>query len=328
MVRFNSIKIVSIMKKLCFLCILIIVGCANENSLEKEIEAIPIDLNISRFDQVFLNATPSDLPKLKEVYPLFFPSSVADSTWVYTMRDPLQKELKQEIDLVFTDFASVQKDITSVLQHIKFYFPKYKTPTVYTVTTEDYRKKVILYQDVILVALNTYLGENHKYYEGIQNYIVQNFRKEMIPVDIADEFAYAQVIPSRNRSFLSKMIFHGKAQYIKSVLLPKASTALQFGYTEQQIHWSEANEAQIWTHFIEKELLYSTDNKLDARFLNLAPFSKFYLELDSESPGGIGRYIGYRIVDAYMKNNDVSLQELIEKSTEEIYNNSKYKPRK
>jgi len=300
MFRFNVIKIDRIMKKLCFLWILIIVGCANENSLEKEIAAIPMDVNISRFDQVFLNATPSDLPKLKEVYPLFFPSSIADSTWVYTMQDPLQKELKHEIDLVFTDFASVQNDI----------------------------KKIILYQDVILVALNTYLGENHKYYEGIQNYIVQNFTKEMIPVDIADEFAYAQVIPSRNRSFLSKMIYHGKAQYIKSILVPKVSTALQFGYTEQQVKWSEANEAQIWTHFIEKELLYSTNNKLDARFLNLAPFSKFYLELDSESPGGIGRYIGFRIVDAYMKNNDVSLQELIGKSTEEIYNNSKYKPRK
>jgi gliding motility-associated lipoprotein GldB len=328
MFRFNTIKIDSIMKKLYFLFVLIIVGCANENSLEKEIAAIPMDVNVSRFDQVFLNATPSDLPKLKEVYPLFFPSSIPDSTWVYTMRDPLQKELKQEIDVVFTDFASVQNDIISVLQHIKFYFPEYETPAVFTVTTEDYRKKIILYQDMILIALNTYLGENHKYYEGIQNYIAQNFTKEMIPVDIVTEFAYTKVRPSRDRSFLSKMIFHGKVQYIKSLLVPKASTAMQFGCTERQTNWAAANEVQIWTHFIEKDMLYSTDNKLDARFLNLAPFSKFYLELDSESPGGIGRYIGYQIVDAYMKNNDVSLQELIGKSTEEIFNNSKYKPKK
>ncbi|MBC8753316.1 gliding motility lipoprotein GldB [Kordia sp. YSTF-M3] len=316
------------MKKLFFLCVLIVVGCADENSLEKEISAIPIDVNITRFDQVFLSATPSDLPKLKEVYPLFFPSSIPDSTWVYTMRDPLQKELKQEIDITFADFSTVQRDIKSLLQHLEFYFPEYNPPKIVTVTTEDYRKKIILYQDMILIALNTYLGANHRYYEGIQNYIVQNFEKEMIPVDIATEFAYAQIRPSRDRSFLSKMIFHGKAHYIKTLLVPKASAAMQFGYTERQVNWAAENEAQIWTHFIEKELLYSTDNKLDARFLNLAPFSKFYLELDSESPGGIGRYIGYRIVDAYMKNNDVSLQELIGKSTEEIFNNSKYKPKK
>jgi gliding motility-associated lipoprotein GldB len=328
MFRFKTIKIEIPMKKLLFLCVLIVVGCADENSLEKEIAAIPLDVNVVRFDQVFLNATPSDLPKLKETYPLFFPSSIPDSTWVYTMRDPLQKELKQEIDVIFEDFAPVQRDIKSVLQHIQFYFPQYEKSKVFAVTTEDFRKKIILYQDMILVALNTYLGADHRYYEGIQSYIVQSFEKEMIPVDIASEFAYMQIRLSRDRSFLSKMIFHGKAQYIKSLLVPKASVAMQFGYTERQVNWAAENEAQIWTHFIEKEMLYSTDNKLDARFLNLAPFSKFYLELDSESPGGIGRYIGYRIVDAYMKNNDVSLQELIEKSTEEIFNNSKYKPKK
>ncbi|QHI38390.1 hypothetical protein IMCC3317_37820 [Kordia antarctica] len=316
------------MKNIVYILLLLVIGCANENLLEKEIAAIPIDVNVSRFEQVFLNASPSDLPKLKEVYPQFFPSSIPDSTWVYTMRDPLQKELKQEIDAVFTDFAPVQKDIVSVLQHIKFYFPEYGTPEVFTVTTEDYRKNIILTNSMILIALNTYLGGNHKYYEGIQQYIVQNFEKEMIPVDIANEFAFSQVQPARERTFLSNIIYYGKVQYIKSLLVPTVSKAKQFGYTERQINWSAENEAQIWTYFIEKELLYSTDNKLDNRFLNLAPFSKFYLELDSESPGGIGRYIGAQIVDAYMKNNDVSLQELLVKTPDEIFNNSKYKPKK
>lgn len=317
------------MKKILYFCLLIIVfSCADENSLEKEIAAIPLDVNITRFDQVFLSATPSDLPKLKEVYPMFFPSSVPDSTWVYTMRDPLQKELKQEIDIVFDDFASVQRDVTSVLKHIKFYFPEYKNAKVYTVTTEDYRKKVIMYNDMFLIALNTYLGANHKYYEGIQQYIVQNFEKDIIPVDIANEFAYAQLPPTRDRTFLGKIILHGKAQYIKSLLVPTISEAKQFGYTEKQMNWANGNEAQIWTYFIEKELLYSTDSKLDNRFINMAPFSKFYLEIDNESPGGIGCYIGYRIVSAYMKNNDVSLQELLSKSAEEIFNNSSYKPKK
>jgi len=316
------------MKKLLVLCLLIVIGCAKENPLEKEIMAIPMDLSINRFDQVFLNATPSDLPKLKEVYPMFFPASIPDSTWIYTMRDPLQKELKQEIDIEFEDFAPVQRNVKSVLQHIKYYFPTYNTPKIFTVTTEDYRKKVILYQDMILVALNTYLGADHKYYEGIQQYIVQNFEKEMIAVDIANEFAYRQIPLNRDRTFLGKIIFHGKVEYVKSLLVPNVSQALQFGYTKEQGVWAKDNEAQIWTYFIEKELLFSTDNKLDNRFINIAPFSKFYLELDNESPGGIGCYIGYQIVAAYMKNNDVSLQELLSKSAEEIYNNSKYKPKK
>lgn len=316
------------MKKLVYLCLLLVIGCAEENSLEKEIATIPLEVNVVRFEQIFLDAKPADLPKLKEAYPLFFPSSIPDSTWIYTMNDPLQKELKTEVDAVFNDFAPVQRDIKSVLQHIEFYFPEYDPPKVYTVTSEDYRKKVVLFQDKIFIALNTYLGANHKFYEGIQQYISNSFVKEMIPVDIASEFAYTQVPTSRERTFLSKMIYYGKIQYITSLLVPNASTAMQFGYTERQADWAAANEAQIWTYFIEKELLYSTSQKLDARFLNLAPFSKFYLELDNESPGGIGRYIGYNIVKAYMENNDVSLQNLLGKSSEEIFTNSKYKPKK
>jgi hypothetical protein len=32
-----------------------------------------------------------------------------------------------------------------------------------------------------------------------------------------------------------------------------------------------------------KEMLYSDDQKLTSRFINPAPFSKFYLEIDNES---------------------------------------------
>lgn len=313
---------------ICFSVLSLLIGCEKENKLEKEIAAIPIDVNVARFDQVFLNATPSDLPKLKEAYPMFFPSSIPDSTWVYTLNDPLQKELKKEVDAVFSDFAPVEVSIRSVLKHISFYFPEYELPEVFTVTTEDYRKKVILTKDMMFISLNTYLGEKHRFYEGLQKYIVQNFQKEQIPLDIASEFAYGQIPRNRERSLLSKMIYYGKLQYLKALLVPKASEAAQFGYTKTHMDWANDNETQIWRYFIEKELLYSTDSKLDNRFIKMAPFSKFYLELDNESPGGIGRYVGYKIVDAYMKNNDVSLRQMLTKSSKEIFNNSKYKPKK
>jgi uncharacterized protein YjaZ len=67
---------------------------------------------------------------------------------------------------------------------------------------------------------------------------------------------------------------------------------------------------------------------LASRFINPAPFSKFNLELDSESPGRLGQYMGWQIVRAYAENNDVSLQEILSMNAEDIFNNSKFKPRK
>ena len=65
-----------------------------------------------------------------------------------------------------------------------------------------------------------------------------------------------------------------------------------------------------------------------ARFINPAPFSKFYLEIDNDSPGMVGRYIGWQIVRSYMENNNSTIQKLLTLNAEELLNKSKYKPKK
>ena len=59
-----------------------------------------------------------------------------------------------------------------------------------------------------------------------------------------------------------------------------------------------------------------------------APFSKFYLEIDNESPGRMGVYMGWQIVTSYMKRNDVSMEELAILDADLIFQNSRYKPRR
>ena len=84
----------------------------------------------------------------------------------------------------------------------------------------------------------------------------------------------------------------------------------------------------MWRYFIEKKLLYDTDQKLIPRFINPAPFSKFYLEIDNESPGRVGSWIGWQIVRSFMENNEVSLEQLLQMDAKEIFERSKYKPKK
>ncbi|MNL23930.1 hypothetical protein D3C87_1453440 [compost metagenome] len=59
-----------------------------------------------------------------------------------------------------------------------------------------------------------------------------------------------------------------------------------------------------------------------------APFSKFYLEIDNDSPGRVGAWIGWQMVRSYMKNNNVTLPELLKTDNKEIFEKSKYKPKK
>ena len=112
------------------------------------------------------------------------------------------------------------------------------------------------------------------------------------------------------------------------ILLPEISDAEKIGYTPEQITWCQENESYMWRYFMQEQLLYSSDSKLPSRFINTAPFSKFYLEIDNESPGRVGTWIGWQIVLSFMKNNDVNLQQLLQMDPIEIFQNSKYKPKK
>ena len=124
------------------------------------------------------------------------------------------------------------------------------------------------------------------------------------------------------------MIHEGKKLYLLDLYLPLKSDVLKIGYTDQKYDWAVTNEEQVWKYFIENNLLFSTDTKLNKRFLEDAPFSKFYLSEDKNSPGRIGQRIGLQIVRSFMQNNKVSMQEMIKMDAKELFEKSKYKPKK
>ena len=172
----------------------------------------------------------------------------------------------------------------------------------------DYNNKVIYANDKLIIALELFLGKKHKFYADFPEYLTQNFEERQMMPEVASSFALGVLPAPSDKTLLSEMIYYGKELYLKDVLLNKDFTdAEKIGYTPEQIAWSEENEAFIWSYFIEKQLLYSSDSKLPNRFINVAPFSKFYLEIDNESPGRIGRWIGWKIVRSFMENNEPPL---------------------
>jgi gliding motility-associated lipoprotein GldB len=319
-----------IFRNLLFLgVILAFIGCKEADPVAEKIAAIELDINVSRFDREFAQARAGDLPVLKERYPFLFPAQYPDSLWIAKLQDTLQLELLGEVALVFKDFDRQEEELEGLLKHIVYYFPNTVVPEVITLTSEvDYNNRVILADSLLLIGLDNYLGEEHRFYKGIDRYIAQNLDKKYLLSDVASAFANRVVQFPEKRDFLSRMIFYGKILYLKDKWLPLATEGEKIHYTDDQIAWAAANEDQIWRYFIERELLYSTDHGLGPRFLEPAPFSKFRLELDSESPGRLGRYLGWKIVRAFMENNKVGLKNMISLPADEIFRNSKYKPNK
>lgn len=321
------------MNKLIFILLivaqLLFNSCTEEDKTAKEIDKISVTIDVSRFDQDFAATTADNLMVVKNKYPYLFPQQYSDSVWIAKTKDTIQQELNTEVQKAFPNFDTETKDLELLFKHIKFYYPKFPVPQVVTLTSDvGYENRVILADSLLLIGLDNYLGANHKFYTGFQGFVASGLDKQYLVSDVATEFC-SHVMPNqKGRTFLDQVIYYGKQLYLKDKLMPFQSEEQRIVYTPEQLAWAKANEEEIWKYFVERELLFSTNKQLQLRFLDPAPFSKFQLELDSESPGRLGRYMGWQIVRAFMENNKVTVQQLIAIPAEEIFKKSNYKPKR
>lgn len=310
------------------LLLVLMVSCDKKSKVEKAVEAIPVALKVDRFDQAFFEAKPNELANLKAEYPFFFPEGTPDAVWIDKMQNKDWRALYAEVQKKFPDFNKQTTEIEDLFKHFKYYFPETVMPKIYTVIAEmDYHNKAIYADDKLIIALELYLGKSHQFYT-FPEYLKQNFEERQMMPDIVSSFAVRKIPPPTEKTLLANMIYYGKELYMKDIMLPDYTDAEKMGYTPEQITWSQENESYIWRYFIEEDLLFSTDAKLENRFVNMAPFSKFYLEIDNESPGRIGQWMGWQIVRSFMENNEVSLQEMLKMDAKQIFERSKYKPKK
>jgi gliding motility-associated lipoprotein GldB len=319
------------MKKLFLLLTVLLAfsSCDKKAKIESAIEEIPVSMKVTRFEQAFFEASPESLPQVKIQYPDFFPKDVPDQVWIDKLQHPQWRELYAEVEKKYKNFDNQKEQIEDLFKHIKYYFPTVQVPHIYTAIGDmDYLNKTIYAHDKLIIALELYLGKEHRFYDEFPAYLKQNFESRQIVPDVVSSFAFGILPPSRDKELLPLMINAGKELYLKDILIPEYTDAEKIGYTPEQIQWSQENESFIWTYFIQKKLLYSSDSKLPNRFINLAPFSKFYLEIDNESPGRIGQWIGWQIVRSFMENNEVSIQNMLKMDPKEIFEKSKYKPKK
>ncbi len=314
---------------LFFSLAILFISCDHETKNTVDVSGVSVNFHVERFDIDFYEFNGENLQELKQKYPVLFPESTSDSIWGAKMKDKDELELYLETKKVYSDFSNTEIELSNLFKHIKYYNQSFKSPDVITILSNiDYEYRIIYSDLLLLISLDAYLGKTHPFYNDYPAYIRENNTQERIVVDVANQIIQTQFRSPVNRTFLNKMITAGKKLYLLDMYLPSKSDYLKIGYSKEKLAWAKANEEQVWRYFIEENLLYSTETKLNKRFLEEAPFSKFYLAEDAQSPGRIGQWIGWQIVRSFMQKNDVSLQSLLSINNDEIFKKSNYKPKK
>jgi hypothetical protein len=302
-----------------FIFLLNILACSQEEKATS--------VAIIRFENEFYNSNERSLPELMNKYPFFFPKKYSISIWNQFLKDSVKLEIFKETQKIFQNFDSIANEIELIFNNSKSLFPKFLSPKVFTLNSQsEYSNRIIYADSLMFISLDSYLGKD--YYPELPSYISQKMSKEFLSTDLAISIASSYIIKESNRTLLSEMIYHGKILFISRLLFPESKNYILFHSSEDKIQWADTNEKKIWTFFTENEYLFNTSQDLSLRFISLAPYSKFNLDIDKDSPGSIGKWIGFNIVNSYMKNNKVSVEELITMNNYEIFKKSKYKPKK
>lgn len=332
------------------------VTACKENRWDIDTSGIKADVEIKRFDTALFSVDTnswdagiaklrSEMPDIYEAYvgPLMQIGPPNDSATTRKLRtfvaDKYWRELYGDVQRKFgkPQIDSLEAEFQDAFKHYKYYYPDAKVPRIYTLVKGFNPVQIIpsifTFEDVLGISLEMYLGAEYKYYQGwplYGDYQLRRFRREYIlPQALKTMFSarYEQERYSDN-VMLSKMIYAGKMLLFVEALAPDMQDSLRFEYTAKQVEWCNENEAQMWDHFVSKELLFTTDQYKQDKYLLDAPFTSAE-NVPPESAPRLGEWLGYRIVRKYMdENRDVSLDQLMqEKDYRKILQKSRYKPK-
>lgn len=317
------------------------------------IKDIDIAINIVRFEDIIMhidtNNIEGSISQLYNKYPSFSKLYFSNILPYYKNKSNINENIKNYITdsttialykvvkKKYSDINRLEEEFRLAFKYYKYYFPNFVVPDIYTyISSYGYQRFLFSiddHKDGIGIGLDMFLKSEIPYKSYFPkepqfsdyhtrtfdyNHIVQ----KSIQLLIEDNYGVF-----RKKTMLDEMIYQGKVTYIMDKILPFHNDSIIINYTINQLNWCENNEFELWSFFKSNDLLYETNPKKIAQYLNPAPYSP---GIDAAAPGRTGVYTGWKIVSSYMAQfPDTELSDLLKNKTSlEILKYSKYKPRR
>jgi len=322
-------------------CAVLITGSCTHDKKNADVSGVDVNIQTMRFEND-LEAHYRDISFLSRKYGSFLNLFTYQLLKIGTPDTALLKtrldDFVHDSDITniaadarqrYADFSQINEQLTEAFRHYKYYFPEKIIPGIITYIS-GFNYAVVCADSSLGIGLDMYLGNDSKYYPSLElpEYKIRRMRKEYIAADAMRGWAQSEWDQDPMQTdLLSQAIYQGKIQYFLDLVLPSTPDSIKFGFTQKQLEWCGASEKSIWSFFIEHKLLFSSEAALIGKYVNDGPTTNGF---PKESPGNIGAWIGFRIVQAYMeKHSGVTLSQLMaENDPRKIFRESNYKPAK
>ncbi|MFO7616378.1 MAG: hypothetical protein R6V75_03935 [Bacteroidales bacterium] len=201
-----------------------------------------------------------------------------------------------------------------------------ESPTLVTYLS-GFNESFITLPGMLGLGLDKYLGSVYPYYQelGIPEYIRIRMNPDHLATDGLKAWLMSEMEPPEpGATFLDHLIYQGKIHYLLNHYLRGVPGHLHFHFSQQQLKWCREHEREMWKFLAENRILFSTDRMTIRKYHEDAPFTK---DFGNESPGKTGCWIGFRIVQGYLKATRQDPGVLLTNvSSQTILAESRYRP--
>lgn len=221
------------------------------------------------------------------------------------------RAFKVQLDSIIGDRnISIINPLKESFQQIAKYYPDFKAPEVKFMVTGFAGNDLYISDSLIVIGLDYFGGPKAMYRPDVYDYQLRRYQKEYIVPSIiffmSNKYNH---INASDRTLLADMIGYGKGYEFVRQVMPNTPDSLILGYSEESLTRTYNSQQDIWAFFMANKLLYENTDLKKQKFVGERPFTT---EIGNEVPGGIGRWIGWRIVSRYMAENpNVTLPELM-----------------
>ena len=336
-------KMKNITKALALLFLfLIMASCHEQEAAYKSklnIKSESYDLEFDRYEEVLFNLDTTrfqeELMKIQDRYRVFLSGDLNNSEAVQYLKDfatdPFSILLYNKVKTAFPDLKQVEPVVEDVFAHFHYYYPDIELPKkAFTCITGVHPDEppVQIINDQLVISLDWYLNDEEVYDQiGMPRYMSLRRNKLTLAKEVAEQLYMYYLYEWRKQGqVLGEMVFYGRRNFFIEAMCPELPDSVLLGYSSDQWRWAVENEGQVWADIVGNRRLYEAGLDTYMMFFGDGPFTQAY---SNDAPSRLGEFFGLNITRSYFSNNEISLQDLMQrKDLQNIFQDSGYKPKK
>jgi hypothetical protein len=315
----------------CFLFILISLFSCKNDPLDVSPTDKDLKINYINLDSIFVHTQlenlKDDIEKLN-LYPnqildyqlghCLGIGKLSDSGTINRIKlfvnDEYVARLENEIAKKFSNLNKRKEKLNQGFIYLNHHFPNGKIPKNIVFINSFFASNVFCTEHEIGIGLERYLGPDVKEIQALPSqeffqWIKDGMLDKFMERDVLVAWIMTHYVPEKKTNTAEAIVNWGKIIYLTEAAFPKENKEIILRYSKKDFDWAMENEYAFWKYLVDEKLLFTDNEKMQANFLNDAPFT---IGLPEKGPDRLGQFLGWRIIHSYMMQfPETSLEELI-----------------